>query len=245
MADHPKSSPEAPTKPDPGQTTHGPGVAEKSPPAVRETQEVAVQKHYAAVGDRGLQIRDLDTLWRLSQFIAKSGLAPKGLQHPEAILVAIQMGLELGLSPMVSMQNIAVINGRPSVYGDVALALVRSSGLLEWISETWEGTGQERKAIHESKRRGMPEPVRREFSVKDAMLAGLWGKEGPWKQYPDRMLLFRARGFGLRDNFGDVLKGFNLVEEMEGSTTGPEDFGLTGSERTGERVRKVIEATEA
>jgi hypothetical protein len=243
MADQ-KSSPEGARKPDPEKTAPDQPPAEKTPPAGREAQELAPYRQSVAVAERGLVIRDLDTLWRLSQFIARSGLAPKGLQHAEAILVAIQMGLELGLSPMVSMQNIAVINGRPSVYGDVALALVRSSGLLERIDEGWEGEGQTRKAFCETKRRGMPNSVRREFSVKDAMLAGLWGKEGPWKQYPDRMLLFRARGFGLRDNFGDVLKGFYLAEELEGAAPA-EDFGLTGEERTGERIRRVLETTEA
>ena len=52
------------------------------------------------------------------------------------------------------------------------------------------------------------------FSVADAKKAGLWGKQGPWTNYPDRMLLFRARGFILRDVFGDVLKGFKTTEEL-------------------------------
>lgn len=240
-----KSSPEAVGAPNDPKRPPDKATSPIGAPAGRETQETAlVPRGSVLVGDRGIEVRDLDTLWRLSQFIARSGLAPKGLQHAEAILVAIQMGLELGLSPMVSMQNIAVINGRPSVYGDVALALVRASGLLTRIDENWTGEGQARLAFCETLRRGMPNPVRREFSVKDAMLAGLWGKEGPWKQYPDRMLLFRARGFNLRDNFGDVLKGFYLAEELEGATP-VEDFGLTGEERTGERVRKILETTEA
>ena len=48
----------------------------------------------------------------------------------------------------------------------------------------------------------------------DAKRAGLWGKSGPWTQYPDRMLLFRARGFALRDAFGDYLRGLRTVEEQ-------------------------------
>ena len=62
--------------------------------------------------------------------------------------------------------------------------------------------------------------MRSEFSVQDAKRAGLWGKMSasgkptPWVLYPDRMLLFRARGFNLRDNFGDVLKG--SIEQVPG-----------------------------
>ena len=48
----------------------------------------------------------------------------------------MQWGAEIGLQPLQAMQNIAVINGRPSLWGDAVLALVRSSGLLEQFEET-------------------------------------------------------------------------------------------------------------
>ncbi len=41
------------------------------------------------------------------------------------------------------------------------------------------------------------------------------GKQGPWTQYPERMLKLRARGFTLRDAFPDVLKGIKAREEVE------------------------------
>jgi hypothetical protein len=57
------------------------------------------------------------------------------------------------------------------------------------------------------------EPVVRSFSVEDAKKAGLWGKAGPWQQYPKRMLQMRARGFAVRDAFPDVLRGLITAEE--------------------------------
>jgi hypothetical protein len=54
-----------------------------------------------------------------------------------------------------------------------------------------------------------------QFSVADAKRAGLWGKSGPWTQYPRRMLQLRARGFALRDAFPDVLKGLVTAEEAQ------------------------------
>jgi hypothetical protein len=47
----------------------------------------------------------------------------------------------------------------------------------------------------------------------DAKAAKLWGKAGPWTDYPKRMMKFRARGFLLRDQFGDILKGLRTAEE--------------------------------
>jgi hypothetical protein len=51
------------------------------------------------------------------------------------------------------------------------------------------------------------------FSVSDAKVAGLWGKRGPWVQYPRRMLVCRARAWGLRDNYSDALQGISQAEE--------------------------------
>ena len=58
-------------------------------------------------------------------------------------------------------------------------------------------------------------PIRRSFSVIDAKRAGLWKKEGPWLDYPKRMLQMRARAFALRDAFADVLGGLYVREEIE------------------------------
>src|SRR5690606_6210149 len=58
-------------------------------------------------------------------------------------------------------------------------------------------------------------PIKATFSVADAKKAGLWGKQGPWQQYPKRMLSMRARAFALRDGFADVLRGLGIAEEVQ------------------------------
>lgn len=178
-------------------------------------------------GDTGIQIRTLDEAYRFGQYVIKSGLAPKGFDTPEGILIALQHAAELGLSPMQGLQSVSVINGRPGIFGDTALALVRRSGLLESYSQKTEGEGDARRSTVTLKRKGEGE-TSSSFSVADAKKAGLWGKAGPWTQYPDRMLLFRARGFGLRDGFGDVLKGLRTVEELQDLPAEPRNVTHTG-----------------
>lgn len=184
---------------------------------------VVAPKHPVALGERGVALATLDDLWRFGGIIVKSGLAPKGLQTQEAVVIAVQMGLEVGLTPMAALQNIAVINGRPSIWGDAQLAIVRGTGELEAFEEWYEqnGTRMARNpttytdatcAICKVKRRGYP-AFETSFSVGDAKAAELWSKVGPWKQYPARMLKFRARSFALRDSFGDALKGLKTPEE--------------------------------
>lgn len=166
------------------------------------------------LGRQGVQLGTYEDLFRFAKSVALSGFAPKGMEKPESVLVAIQLGLELGITPMSALQNIAVINGRPGIFGDAALALARSSGLVDSYTQKIEGEGEKRQAVVATKRKGAAEAIVTTFSVADAKAAGLWGKPGPWSQYPERMLLFRARGFNLRDNFGDVLKGLRTVEEL-------------------------------
>jgi len=163
---------------------------------------------------RGLALSTMDEAFRFSQMVAKSDFAPKDFRgKPESCLLAIQHGAEIGLSPMQSLQSIAVINGKPSVYGDTALAVCRGSSVCEYVRERIDGDGESMTAICEAKRRGDPEPVVARFSVADAKKASLWGKTGPWTQYSRRMLQMRARGFALRDCFPDVLAGLITAEE--------------------------------
>lgn len=152
-----------------------------------------------------------------AQAIAKSNFCPKDYRHkPDDVLVAIQMGLEVGLKPMQALQNIAVINNRPCLWGDSALAIIQTSGQLEDIEEKLEGD-LEKDAIATCivKRKGMKSAIKRTFSIVEARKAKLLNKSGPWQDYRGRMLQMRARGFALRDGFADVLKGLNIREEIE------------------------------
>ena len=159
----------------------------------------------------GLTPQSLEAAMEMANLLAKSNMVPKDyIGNPGNIIVAIQWGAEIGLPPLQAMQNLAVINGRPALWGDAVMALVRGSGLLEDFREEVTDQG----ATCTVKRRG-EQPVSRHFSVEDAKKAGLWGKQGPWQQYPKRMLQMRARSWAIRDVFTDVLKGINIKEVLE------------------------------
>jgi hypothetical protein len=175
----------------------------------------------------------LNTLPALREFcgvLAKTDMVPKAYKDkPDDILVAMLHGQEVGLPHLQALQSIAVVNGIPSIYGDAALAMVRASGKLEDFDEWIEVDGvrqvgsfpimkwaEEDKiivALCRSRRAGMSRERVTSFSVDDAQRAGLWGKAGTWTTVPQRMLMWRARGWNLRDQFGDVLKGLAIFEE--------------------------------
>jgi hypothetical protein len=164
----------------------------------------------------GLALQSFDDAFRFAKMVAASDFAPKDFKgKAESCLLAIQHGSEVGLSPMQSLQSIAVINGRPTIWGDAALALVQSSSQCLYVREYTEGEGDSLTAVCEVQRRGYPQPTVAKFSVADAKKASLWGKTGPWSQYPSRMLGLRARGFALRNAFADALRGLVTAEEAQ------------------------------
>lgn len=153
----------------------------------------------------------IDEAMRFADMLSKSALVPKDYQgNPANCVIAMQWGMEIGLQPMQAMQSIAVINGRPAIWGDAMIALVKGSGLLDSIDED---VGED-AATCTVKRRG-EQPVSRTFSMADAKRAGLAGKQGPWTQYPRRMMQMRARAWALRDVFPDVLRGVFVADEAQ------------------------------
>jgi hypothetical protein len=161
--------------------------------------------------------QNLTEAMTFADMIAKSSFCPDAMKGKSGdVLVAIQMGSEIGLSPMQALQNIAVIKGRPTLWGDAALAVVMAHPSYishrEWMyGSIKDGT---RTAYITINRKNSEEYIV-SFSIEQAKTAGLWNKVGPWTQYPDRMLQMRARGFAIRDKFADALRGINIREEVE------------------------------
>lgn len=151
--------------------------------------------------------------YRLATALAASGLTPKGIDSPEKCLVVIMAGAEIGMTPFTALQSFAVVNGRPTLWGDGVVALVRARGFR--IEESLEGSVEHGTAVAVCTlhRTDTGERIERRFTVADAKRAGLWTKEGPWRQYPQRMLQMRARAWALRDGAADVLRGIGIAEE--------------------------------
>ena len=154
--------------------------------------------------------------FRIANMMAKSDMVPKGYKEkPQDVLIAMEYGRSLNLGPLQAIQNIAVINGKPSLYGDAVLAVCSGHPDFENIEEeaVLSPSGQVIGYRCTVKRKNRS-PVSQSFTIEDATAAQLWGKQGPWKMYPNRMLQMRARAFALRDSFADALGGVRISEEV-------------------------------
>lgn len=167
--------------------------------------------------------RSLDEAIQYATIISNSLICPKGLRgKPEDVLVILQTGQELGLKPMQALRTLGCINGLPFAWGDGLLALIKRHPDFVSIKEWTEGSLENKTMIAYCTitRRGQP-PHTQSFSIKDAMRAGLWGKD-VWLAYPVRMLQHRPRNFACRDTFPDALFGLMAENEVRNIPQEPE-----------------------
>ena len=180
---------------------------------IQETQQPNAIKQMQSIKSKAFDMipKTFDESIKYAEFLSKSNILPANLQgRPHDVFAMVQTGLEIGITPMQAVRFLAVVNGRVSIWGDMMLALVFNSGLMESFSETINGN----VATCEVKRKGGFSNTST-FSMDDAATAGLLRKSGVWQQYPKRMLQLRARGFALRNLFPDVLNGLSMTEEFD------------------------------
>lgn len=205
--------------------------------ALRENHDVSLEQTAFS-----MKPRTLDEALKYAEMMSQSDLVPSSYKgKPGNILVAIQMGMELGMTPMRALRSIAVINGRATIWGDELLAMVQSSPVCEWVDES---ESSDTVGICTVKRKGHPRHTQT-FTLDDAKRAGLLGKQGPWQQHTARMLKLRARGFALRDKFADVLAGLVTSEEaadIPAEEPAPAEAALPAPKTLKDKLREQVES---
>ena len=173
--------------------------------------------------------RTIDEVARVANAVIVAGLAPNSYEgrddkeRTSKIIIGIMKGAEVGFPPITALSTIAIINGRPCIWGDGAVALIQSSGQVEKVEQFYEGQEEpdglpdNYTAVYSIYRKGQETPYVGRFSVGDAKRARLWAnpRKAPWMDYPKRMLMMRARAFALRDGFADRLMGLSIAEEAQ------------------------------
>ncbi len=183
-----------------------------------------------------------------AKVLAGSRLIPKVFQgKPSDVLVAMMWSKTLGVPVLQGLQGIAVINDRPTLWGDLMMAVCQKSGLLTDIAEGF--TGKDSASLTATctvKRKDRPTPITRSFSWADAIQAGL-SERNTWKAYPKRMLQMRARSQALRDAFPDVLMGLGSADEAIDMTPQQTSTGAAvemGSVETAENLMPVRKSAQ-
>lgn len=173
--------------------------------------------------------RTVDEVARVAKAVIVAGLAPNSYdgrtseETAAKVMIGIMKGAEVGFPPITALSTIAIINNRPCIWGDGAVALAQAHGQVEKVEAIYEGEltadgfTDTYTAVYRIWRRAQENPYEGRFSVADAKRAHLWQnpKRDPWMKYPKRMLMMRARAFALRDGFADCLSGLAIAEEVQ------------------------------
>ena len=199
-----------------------------------EKATARVESTAVSVTDGAVVPKTLDEQLKVAKWAFESGLLPEAIRSMAAAWLVMQRGAELGFSALASFDMLYVVKGRVRMTPNAVKAKALSSGLLEDAREELEGEKDNRLARVTVKRRGLPTPIVREFSILDAKRADLADGMN-WKKYPDRMLLARARGFAYTDAFADLCGGLQVAET----------FDLEDGERVGDVEAPLKAATRA
>lgn len=164
----------------------------------------------------------IDGAFQLARWLAGSSLLPKSVAREHDIFFIIQAGMELGLPPMAALRGLYVVHGRTALESKTKAALALQKGKAEYfrrIEYTKDAT------TWETKRRGDSEVVRMRYTLKEAQDAWLApdpnakparpGKEGPWREYTQRMISHRALGWLCDDVYADVMMGVATAEDFD------------------------------
>lgn len=152
----------------------------------------------------------LTTDLKLASTLVKSGLLPSAIKSPEAALVIILTGRELGLAPLQALRSISVVEGKPTLSADLLLALAYKSGLCTGY-EILELTDE--KCVVQISRNGQVKPPY-SYTIEEARKAGLANRPN-WQRHTKAMLRARATSAACRAYFPDVVLGLYTPDELE------------------------------
>ena len=176
----------------------------------------------AVTNSTSLTRPSFDDLLRMADTLAQAGVVPNAYRRKPSDIVAVALaGMAFDWDPMTSLRNYHVIEGTATLRPEAMLGLVRRAG--HSVQLRLEGEGDDRVAIAQGTRADNGDVHVERFTLDDAERAGLGGKKN-WKQYPDKMLTWRAMSALCRVLFPDVVLGAGYVPEEIG-----QDVDATGT----------------
>ena len=155
---------------------------------------------------------------RAAQMLSQTSIIPQTYQgKPQDCFVALEMASRMNLSPMVIMQNMYVVKGKPSWAGQACITLINSCGKFKDVYPVYTGErGTDTRGCYFSAVRITDgEKVEgTEVTMQMAKSEG-WTSNPKWRNMPEQMLAYRAAAFFARIHCPEALMGAQTVEEVQ------------------------------
>ena len=163
-------------------------------------------------------------LLRAAQMLSQTSIIPQSYQgKPQDCFVAIEMANRMGVSPMVVMQNIYVVKGKPSWAGQACTMLINSCGKFKDVKHIYTGEkGKPNRGCYVTATRisdgSQVDGV--EVTMQMAQSEG-WTSNSKWRNMPELMLAYRASAFFARVYCPEAMMGVQTAEEVYDADSTP------------------------
>jgi hypothetical protein len=183
----------------------------------------AEQKQGGYQSPLALNVQTMREIYQIATAFSMSNLVPEAYRgrkdsvgHANCF-VALTMGFELNLPPMQALTHIVVVNGRPAIDGQLAIALAnRRAPIVGPIRFDEGGKGDEQFAVAWVMDKATKQRVEYKMTIAEARAAGWLDKNmSHWKKDPKIMLRYRAASYLIRTNYPDALMGMTTREELD------------------------------
>ena len=163
-------------------------------------------------------------LLRAAQMLSQTSIIPQSYQNkPQDCFVAIEMANRMGVSPMVVMQNMYVVKGKPSWAGQACTMLINSCGKFKDVKHIYTGEkGKPNRGCYVTATRisdgSQVDGV--EVTMQMAQSEG-WTSNSKWRNMPELMLAYRASTFFARVYCPEAMMGVQTAEEVYDADSTP------------------------
>ena len=165
-------------------------------------------------------IEGFETGMRMAKVFSTSTLAPQAFQNNIGnCMIALNMALRMKADPLMVMQSLFIIHGKPSFEAKFLIACFNASG--KYSSIRYEFTGKEGEdswgctayAIEKETGDVLKGTT---VTLKMAKDEGWYSKPGSkWKTMPGLMLQYRSATFLIRTVAPEISLGFQTTDEIE------------------------------
>lgn len=178
---------------------------------------------------------------RIAVMLSKSDIVPETYKgRVDNVMVALEMSNRMQVSPLMVMQNLDIIHGKPSFNSKFTAAMVNGCGKYSALRYKIDGQGDQRRCVAYTKELATGEilegpPV----TVAMAKSEGWWAKKGSkWPTMTDLMLTYRAATFWCRVYEPGLTMGIPTTDELHDIGGGATIVDAGGVESINERIRK-------
>lgn len=161
--------------------------------------------------------KSFDQMARVAGMLAKSSIVPQNYQgKPEDCFLAVEMAARMNTSPLMVMQNLFVVKGKPSWAGQACMAFINACGKFRNVKHVYTGTkGTDSRGCYVTAVRVSDGEIVNGTEVTIAMAkAEGWTTNSKWRNMSEQMLGYRAASFFARMYCPDALLGLQTTEEV-------------------------------